>query len=114
MRGLLGDGAEMLFVSGGSASDPADPVLNAMRYVPARIERVGIPAHPGSMLWLAYSGEAPILGVPSYGIFSQATPLELVLPLLLAGQGVTGQTFASLGHGGLLQGTDRRFPRYEG
>ncbi|MFL5732990.1 MAG: hypothetical protein ACJ78Q_07285 [Chloroflexia bacterium] len=107
MRGLLADGAGILFVSGGSASDPADPLLNALHHVPARLERVGIPAHPGSMLWLAYavSAPTPILGVPSCGIFSQSTSLDLVLPPLLAGQPVTTQTFASLGHGGLKSKT---------
>jgi molybdopterin biosynthesis enzyme len=112
MRGLLAEGSDLLFVSGGSAADPADPLLKALGHVPARVERVGIPAHPGSMLWLGYAGEVPILGVPSCGMFSQATTLDLVLPAALAGESLTASTFASIGHGGLLRGNDPRFPRY--
>src|SRR5207244_11150600 len=111
IRDLVAE-ADLLFVSGGSATDPADPLLNALPHVPARLARVGIPAHPGSMLWLAYADDVPILGVPSCGMFSEATALDLVLPLLLAGEPITGATFAAMGHGGLLGRSDWRFPGY--
>jgi hypothetical protein len=110
MRDLVGAGSDLLLATGGSASDPDDPLLNALPYIPAAISRTGIPAHPGSMLWVAYADQAPILGVPSCGMFSHATALDLVLPLLLAGRPLTGDTLASLGHGGLLQRGDHRFP----
>src|SRR5436190_17195236 len=112
MRNSLVAREGLLLVSGGSASDPSDPLLSALDHISARIERIGIPAHPGSMLWLAYAGDVPIVGVPSCGIFSQVTSFDLVLPTLLAGQPVTSATFASLGHGGLLQAADPRLPRY--
>ncbi len=105
-------GANLIFATGGSATDPADPLLNALPHVPARLERTGIPAHPGSLLWLAYAGDVPILGVPSCGMFSEATSLDLVLPLLLSGQPLTSATFARMGHGGLLTHGDWRFPPY--
>ena len=105
-------GANLIFATGGSATDPADSLLNALPYVPARLERTGIPAHPGSLLWLAYAGDVPILGVPSCGMFSEATSLDLVLPLLLSGQPLTSATFAGMGHGGLLTHGDWRFPPY--
>ena len=54
----------------------------------------------------------PILSVPSCGMFSQATALDLALPILLAGQPLTATTLAQLGHGGLIQRTDPRFPKY--
>jgi hypothetical protein len=112
MRRLIEAGAELLLASGGSASDPADPLLNALAHLDTRPERTGIPAHPGSMLWLAYAGEIPIVGVPTCGSFSEATALDLVLPVLLAGQHVTASTLATFGHGGLLTGSHPRFPGY--
>ncbi len=118
LRAMLAEGAGLLIVTGGSASDPADPLLNALPYLSARPERVGIPAHPGSMLWLAYAsvgdGRVPVLGVPSCGMFSQVTALDLVLPRILAGDEVSASTFAFMGHGGLLDRRDPRFPAYRG
>jgi hypothetical protein len=116
LHAMLAEGAGLLIVTGGSASDPADPLLNALPRMSARPERVGIPAHPGSMLWLAYvdEGRVPVLGVPSCGMFSQVTALDLVLPRILAGDEVSASTFAFMGHGGLLDRRDPRFPAYRG
>ncbi len=73
----------------------------------------GVPAHPGSMIWLAALGETTILGLPQCGMFSKATAADLVLPRLLTGERVTAVTLADLGHGGLLGSEMRfRFPDY--
>jgi hypothetical protein len=112
MRELLA-GADMLFAAGGSAINPADPLINALAFVPARLERMGVPTHPGSLLWLAHAddGDLPILGVPSCGMFSRATALDILLPYLLTGASVTTQTLAEMGHGGLLRRGDWRLER---
>lgn len=115
MRDLLQGGADMLLVTGGSTSNPFDPLLNGLKYVPAKVERLGVPVHPGSMLWVAYTDDSrriPIVGVPSCGMFSEATAFDLVLPLVLAGESLTSTALAALGHGGLLRGGDLRFPGY--
>jgi hypothetical protein len=58
-------------------------------------------------------GERTILGMPTCGMFSQATTFDLVLPRLLAGQRVGNQEVAELGHGGLLSKDSAfRFPPY--
>jgi len=84
-----------------------------VRALKGHIERIGVPAHPGSLLWLARIGGTPVIGMPSCGLFSRATVFDLVLPRLLAGLAVDSEWLASLGHGGLLtRDVAARFPPY--
>jgi molybdopterin biosynthesis enzyme len=77
------------------------------------MERHGAPAHPGSLLWIAEWQGHPVLGMPTCGMFSQATTFDLVLPALLAGETVANREIAALGHGGLLsRDMAYRFPPY--
>ncbi|HWP35063.1 MAG TPA: molybdopterin-binding protein [Thermodesulfobacteriota bacterium] len=105
--------ADLVLVAGASGMDPLDPVYLAVERLGGRIERHSIPAHPGTHLWLARLAGLPLLGVPSCGMFSQATMLDVVLPRLLAGEAVGARELAALGHGGLLTRESAfRFPRY--
>ena len=113
LRALRREGAEVLIVAGASALDPLDPVFSALTLVGAPMERHGAPAHPGSLLWLARWDGAPVLGMPTCGMFSQATTFDLVLPRLLAGEAIGNRELAALGHGGLLsREMAYRFPPY--
>jgi hypothetical protein len=110
---LCDEDATVLIVAGASALDPLDPVFGALALLGARIERHGAPAHPGSLLWLAVWTGRPIIGMPTCGMFSQATTFDLVLPRLLAGEAVSDRAIAELGHGGLLsRDMAYRFPPY--
>ena len=78
-----------------------------------RVVRRGVPAHPGSMLWLARIGRTAILGLPTCGAYSKATAADLLLPRLLSGEDRPRRTVAKLGHGGILTRSQRfRFPAY--
>lgn len=113
LRALQGEGAQVLIVAGASALDPLDPVFGGLTLLGARMERHGAPAHPGSLLWLARWNEAPVLGMPTCGMFSQATTFDLVLPRLLTGEPIGNREIAALGHGGLLsREMAYRFPPY--
>jgi hypothetical protein len=113
LRALREAGATVLIVAGASALDPLDPVFGGLTLLGARMERHGAPAHPGSLLWLARWQELPVLGMPTCGMFSQATTFDLVLPRLLAGERVGNTEIAALGHGGLLsREMAYRFPPY--
>lgn len=113
LRGLIDEGAELLIVAGASALDPLDPVFLGVGLLGGRMERHGVPAHPGSLLFLARVEGVPVLGMPTCGMFSQATTFDLALPRLLSGEEIGNEELAALGHGGLLsQESAWRFPRY--
>jgi hypothetical protein len=106
-------GARIVVVAGANALDPLDPVFTALERIGGEVVRNGVPAHPGSLLWVARVGEVPIIGMPGCGMFSQATLFDLLLPRLLAGETVGPDELAGFGHGGLL-GREMafRFPPY--
>jgi molybdopterin biosynthesis enzyme len=109
----LAGGAQLVVVAGSKAMDELDPTFRALDALGARRERHGVPAHPGSLFWLARLREVPIVGLPTCGLFSQATVFDLVLPRVLVGDRVDARTLATLGHGGLLtRDVSYRFPPY--
>ncbi len=113
IEGLVAEGADLVIVAGASALDPLDPVYLGIGLAGGRMERLGVPAHPGSLLFLAWAKDRPLLGMPTCGMFSQATTFDLVLPRLLAGERIGRAELGALGHGGLLsQDSAWRFPAY--
>jgi molybdopterin biosynthesis enzyme len=113
IEGVLAEGAEVVIVAGASALDPLDPVFLGIERAGGRMERHGAPAHPGSLLFLARVGARPVLGMPTCGMFSQATTFDLVLPRLLAGETIGNGEIAALGQGGLMSAESAwRFPPY--
>jgi hypothetical protein len=113
VRRAVGDGAEVVIIAGAKAMDPLDPAFRALESLGVRLDRFGIPAHPGSLFWIARLGGVPVLGMPSCGLFSRATSFDLVLPRVLAGEEVGAAELASFAHGGLItKDTSFRFPRY--
>lgn len=112
----LGAGARLILATGGSALDPLDAMLQALDRLGARLEKFGAPAHPGSLFWLAYAGqpETPIFGVASCGMFSKATAVDLLLPVVFAGERLDRRRIAALGQGGLLNKQMAfKFPPYD-
>lgn len=107
-------GATLLLMAGSNAMDPLDPFLVALEGAEGEITRQGIPAHPGTLLWLASLRKVPVIGLPSCGLFSNATAFDLLLPKLLALGSLSSDEVASLGHGGILnRDMAFRFPPYE-
>lgn len=104
---------DLVLTAGAASTDPSDAFFVAIERLGGRLVRRGVPAHPGSMLWLARVGTVPILGLPTCGAYSKATAADLLLPRLLSGESPTEKTVAKLGHGGLLTRDQRfRFPPY--
>ena len=105
--------ADLVLTAGGGSTDPVDAFFVAIERLGGRIVRRGVPAHPGSMLWLGRIGRTAVLGLPTCGAYSKATAADLLLPRLLSGEPATAETVAQLGHGGILTRDQRfRFPPY--
>jgi len=112
-RPMDGPAASVILTAGGRSTDPSDPFFTAIEALGGRVVRHGVPAHPGSMLWLARIGRTAVLGLPTCGAYSKATAADLLLPRLLTGEPPTLRTVSLLGHGGVLTREMRfRFPPY--
>ena len=106
-------GLDLILVGGVSAGDPLSPFFSALHGLGGRVSRHGVPAHPGSMIWLAELGVTRLLGLPQCGMFAKATAADLILPRLFTGERLTAESLAELAHGGVLGREMRfRFPPY--
>ncbi len=104
---------DLVLTAGAASTDPSDPVFVAFGAVGGRVASHGVPAHPGSMLWLGRAGSTTFLGLPTCGAYSKATAADLLLPWLVAGEPPSRATVARLAHGGILTRDMRfRFPPY--
>lgn len=102
----VAEASELVLVTGGMSVDPDDATPAGIRQAGTHVERYGAPVMPGVMLLLAYLDDKPVVGVPACALFYPVTVLDIVLPRLLAGERVTGDDIAALGHGGLCRGPD--------
>jgi molybdopterin biosynthesis enzyme len=104
---------DVVLTAGAASTDPTDAFFVAIERLGGRVIRHGVPAHPGSMIWLARIGRTDLLGLPTCGAYSRATAADLLLPRLLTGERASNRMAASLGHGGVLTRAMRfRFPPY--
>jgi molybdopterin biosynthesis enzyme len=113
LRSEMARKSEIIVVAGTRAMDELDPTFLALADLGGVRVRQGVPAHPGSLFWIGRLGTVPVLGLPSCGLFSEATVFDLVLPRILCGDTIGGAELATLGHGGFLtRDMAFRFPPY--
>ncbi|MGD9225767.1 MAG: molybdopterin-binding protein, partial [Desulfobacterales bacterium] len=103
IRSHLGQGCDLLMLSGGMSVDPDDVTRQGIRSAGATEMHYGASVLPGAMFLVAYVGDVPLLGVPACGLFHRITVLDLVLPRILAGEKIGKAELAFLGHGGLCK-----------
>ncbi|MGQ0649516.1 MAG: hypothetical protein ACT4P7_18330 [Gemmatimonadaceae bacterium] len=110
---MLERSLNLVVIVGSRAMDPLDPVFSALEDVGATMIRRGMPAHPGSLCWVARRTGTTIVGMPSCGVFSQATVFDLLLTWEFAGVPLDASLLAQFGHGGFLtKDMAFRFPPY--
>ncbi len=97
------EGCNMIIVTGGMSVDPDDVTPTAINRTGAEIVKYGAPALPGAMFMLAYLGQVPVIGLPACAMYYENTILDILLPRILAGEKITAEDIAALGHGGLCQ-----------
>lgn len=111
IRLLLDQGADMVVVTGGMSVDPDDRTPLAIRQAGAEITVYGTPVFPGAMFLIGRIGTVPVLGLPGCVMYHRASIFDLVVPRLLAGEPVTREDVAALGHGGFCAACPEcRFP----
>ncbi len=101
IRYLLGQGYDMILVSGGMSVDPDDRTPGAIAAAGADIVSYGTPMLPGSMLLVGYLGDVPIFGLPGCVMHDPYTSFDVLLPRVLAGDRLTRGDIVEMGYGGL-------------
>jgi hypothetical protein len=108
---LIGDGAQIVLITGGMSVDPDDLTPSSIRASGAEVITYGAPVLPGAMFMLAYLEGVPIIGLPGCVMYHETSIFELVVPRILAGEILTREDIVSFGHGGMCIGCeDCRFP----
>jgi len=101
IRQFLSNGADLLLITGGMSVDPDDVTRQAIVQAGAMEFIYGAPVFPGAMFVISSIDSVPVLGIPACGLYHEATIFDLVLPRVLAGERLTREDIAVLGHGGL-------------
>jgi len=112
IRQFLAQGTDLILLTGGMSVDPDDVTRRGVALAGAGEVLYGAPVLPGAMFMITSIGEVPVLGIPACGLYHETTVFDLVVPRVLAGEALTRQDLARLGHGGLcLNCPECRFPR---
>jgi hypothetical protein len=96
-------GAELVITSGGMSVDPDDVTRAGIREAGAEDIVYGTPVLPGAMFLVGRIGTVSVVGLPACGMFHKITVFDLVLPRILAGERLSREDFAAMGHGGLCR-----------
>jgi hypothetical protein len=113
LREVVQKGAQLVAMAGSKLMDPLDPAMQALTRAGAKIEKHGVPIHPGTLLWVASLDGVPVIGAPACGLFSRPTAFDILLPMLLSGEKLSRASLSQLGAGGLLtKDLSFRFPPY--
>lgn len=108
---LVRRGAEMIAVTGGMSVDPDDQTPTAIRAAGAEVVAYGAASFPGAMFLLAMLEDLPIVGLPACVMYYGASIFDLIVPRIVAGETVTREEIAALGHGGLCAScSECRYP----
>lgn len=108
---LIGEGAQIVLITGGMSVDPDDLTPSSIRATGAEVITYGAPVLPGAMFMLAYLRGMPIIGLPGCVMYHETSIFDLVLPRILAGERLTREDIIAFGHGGLCLGCgDCRYP----
>uniref|UniRef100_UPI0040563F2C molybdopterin-binding protein n=1 Tax=Candidatus Electronema sp. TaxID=2698783 RepID=UPI0040563F2C len=103
IRLCLEAGAELVITSGGMSVDPDDVTRAGIREAGAEDIVYGTPVLPGAMFLCGRIGQAAVLGLPACGMFHKITVFDLILPRILAGERLSREDFAAMGHGGFCR-----------
>jgi molybdenum cofactor synthesis domain-containing protein len=108
---LLDLGCDLILTTGGLSVDPDDVTRQGVKKIGAEVVSYGSPVLPGAMFLYARMADIPILGLPACVYYHKSTVFDLIFPRVLAGDKISKNDIAEMGHGGLCLNCDRcRFP----
>ena len=108
---LKGAGCDLIITTGGLSVDPDDVTRKGVMQTGARIVAYGSPVLPGAMFLYAHLESTTILGLPACVFYHPTTIYDIILPRILAGENITRNEIADMGHGGLCLDCETcRFP----
>ena len=108
---LINLGCELILTTGGLSVDPDDVTRQGVKKIGAEVVAYGAPVLPGAMFLYARLKGTPILGLPACVYYHESTIFDLIFPRVLAGDRVSKNEIAEMGHGGLCLNCDRcQFP----
>ncbi|MBT8359263.1 MAG: molybdopterin-binding protein [Deltaproteobacteria bacterium] len=94
-------GSELIITTGGLSVDPDDVTRQGVIAAGADITFYGTPVLPGAMLMLSMLDHVPVISLPACVFYYQQTVFDLIFPRILAGEIITEDDIAAMGHGGL-------------
>ena len=99
---LIEIGCELIVTTGGLSVDPDDVTPTGIQRSGAKTLAYGSPVFPGAMfLYALLEEKIPILGLPACVYYHVTTIFDLIFPRILAGEHITQEAVAEMGHGGL-------------
>jgi molybdenum cofactor synthesis domain-containing protein len=108
---LLDLGCDLILTTGGLSVDPDDVTRQGVKKIGAEVISYGSPVLPGAMFLYARMEDIPILGLPACVYYHKSTMFDLIFPRVLAGDKISENDIAEMGHGGLCLNCDRcQFP----
>lgn len=94
-------GCELIITTGGLSVDPDDVTRQGVIQAGADVTFYGSPVLPGAMLMVSSIGSIPVISLPACVFYYQQTVFDLIFPRVLAGETISEDDIAAMGHGGL-------------
>ncbi len=98
---LKSRGCQLIITTGGLSVDPDDVTRLGVISAGAEVLFYGSPVLPGAMLMISHLDKTPVISLPACVFYYKHTVFDLVLPRVLAGEKITKDEIAAMGHGGL-------------
>ena len=111
---LAARGEAVLILTASATSDARDVAPAAVMAAGGRLTRFGMPVDPGNLLFLAWLGERPVIGLPGCARSPALNGADWVMERVLCGVEVTSDDIAAMGVGGLLKEIPQRGRPREG
>jgi len=99
IKSMISRGADVVTVTGGMSVDPDDVTPLSIRNSGAEVAVYGVPVLPGAMFMLAYLDNTAVMGLPGCVMFNATTILDIVFPLILAGERPSRSDLIAYAHG---------------